>query len=238
MSIDKPEDSFAALFEQSSRAAPRRRRPRVGDVLDVVVAQVGKEAVFVEFEGARQAFIQSGHVRGPDGVLRVAVGDKLRARVARIDPTQGVELIPTVESAAAVGASVALGPAGAGGEAPSITLAVGQVVSGVVSRVETYGVFLQIDRTTGRVGRGLVPVVEIGAPRGTDLRKAYPLGTKLSAKVLALGEDGKIRLSLRALKDDQERAQFETFRGDGKADAPTPGFGTLGDLLKSQKPKR
>jgi small subunit ribosomal protein S1 len=113
-------------------------------------------------------------------------------------------------------------------------VAVGQVVSGTVDRVESYGVFLQIDGTKGRAGRGLVPTVELGVPRGADLRKAFPLGTKLKAKVLDLAE-GKMRLSLRALKDDEERAQFEGFQKQEKDTVAPTGFGTLGDLLKSRK---
>jgi hypothetical protein len=42
MASDPPKDSFAALFEETGKAAPRRQAPRVGDTLDVVVVQVGK----------------------------------------------------------------------------------------------------------------------------------------------------------------------------------------------------
>jgi small subunit ribosomal protein S1 len=115
-----------------------------------------------------------------------------------------------------------------------VKIAVGQVVSGTVSRIETFGVFLQIEGTKGREGRGLVPLAELGVPRGTDLRKKFPEGTKLTAKVLDISE-GKMRLSLRAMKDDEERKQFEGF----KKEAPTPGtMGTLGDLLKKSGAKK
>jgi small subunit ribosomal protein S1 len=118
-----------------------------------------------------------------------------------------------------------------------VKVAVGQVVSGTVERVESYGVFLQIDGTKGRAGRGLIPTAELGVARGTDLRKHFPLGTKLKAKVLDIAEDGKMRMSLRALKDDEERAQFESFRGKDKQAVEPRGFGTLGDLLKNRKGK-
>ena len=51
MASDCPEESFAALFEQSTRAAAKPRRPRVGDEVEAAVIQVGKEAVFVELPG-------------------------------------------------------------------------------------------------------------------------------------------------------------------------------------------
>jgi small subunit ribosomal protein S1 len=242
MTRDPPDESFAALFEQTGRAAPAARGPRPGDVLDVVVVQVGKEAVFVELDGRRQGYIEAVDVRAPDGTIPVAVGARLRARVTEVGE-QGVRLAPTVEAAVAVGASVILGGTGgagagnrAAGEGEGVTVALGQVVSGAVDRVESYGVFLQIDGTKGRAGRGLIPTAELGTPRGADLRKAFPLGTKLKAKIVAI-EEGKMRLSVRALKDDEERAEVESFRAKEKQGAAPQTFGTFGDLLKSRKPK-
>src|SRR5579862_1218341 len=98
MPSDRPGESFAALFEQTGKAAPARKAPRVGDTLQVVVVQVGKDAVFVELDGRRQGFIESLELRAPDGSMKAAVGDTLRARVVHVDD-QGVRLTPTVEAA-------------------------------------------------------------------------------------------------------------------------------------------
>jgi len=232
MPSDRPEESFAALFEQSGRAAPQKRGPRVGDMLEVAVVQVGKDAVFVELDGRRQGFIEAIDLRAPDGTMKTAVGDKLRARVVHVDD-QGVRLAPTVQAAAAVGASVSLDGST---EPDAVKFAVGQVVSGAVERVENYGVFLQVEGTKGRGGRGLVPTSELGTPRGADLRKMFALGAKMKAKIIAL-EEGKMRLSLTALKDDEERKDFEGFKGKEQQAPATSGFGTLGDLLKKRPAK-
>jgi small subunit ribosomal protein S1 len=243
MPTDRPDESFAALFEQAGRAAPRARAPRVGETLEVVVVQVGKDAVFVELDGRRQGYIEALDLRAPDGTTKAAVGDRMRARVVHVDD-QGVRLAPTIETAAKVGVSISLDGST---EPDAVKFAVGQVVSGAVERVESYGVFLQVDGTKGRAGRGLAPTVELGTPRGADLRKQFPLGTKLKAKIIGL-EEGKMRLSLRALKDDEERAEFEGYKGkqgkpqgaEGGGDRPGgaggggAGFGTLGDLLKKR----
>jgi small subunit ribosomal protein S1 len=233
MPDDRKDDSFAALFEQSGKAAPRARRPRPGDVVQATVVQVGKEAVFVELEGRQQAFIEAGDLRDPEGKIGVAVGESLEVRVARVDD-EGVRVTPTMRAAVAAGATVELGAAAgvepAGTKSETVRVAVGQVVHGVVERVESYGVFVQLDGTKGRAGRGLVPTGQLGVPRGADLRKHFPIGTKLKTKIVAL-EEGKMRLSITALKDDEERAEVEAFRGKEKQDAPR-GFGTLGDLLK------
>ena len=91
---------------------------------------------------------------------------------------------------------------------------------------------MQIDGIAGRVGRGLVPNAELGVARGTDLRKAFPLGTPLVVKVLETG-DRKLRLSIKGAKDDEERSHFEE-RARSKVSAPKT-LGTLGDLLKNRK---
>jgi small subunit ribosomal protein S1 len=225
---ERPEESFAALFEEAGQAAPRRRNPRVGETLEAVVVQVGRDAVFVELDGRRQGFIEAIDLRGPDGAIKAAVGDTIRARVVQVDPEQGVRLAPTVDTAASIGASVALGPSR---EPAAVTIALGQVITGAVERIESYGLFVQLEGTRGRAGRALLPVAEIGAPRGADLRKAFPIGTKIKAKVVEIGE-GRIRLSLRALKDDEERAEFEGFREQEKKAPAAHSFGTLGDLRK------
>jgi ribosomal protein S1 len=230
-SSDPPEKSFAALFEEGGRAAPRRRRPRVGETFPVVVVQVAKEAVFVELEGHQQGYIEALDLRAPDGSTRAATGDSFRARVVDVHPEHGVRLVPTVEAAAAAGATVNVG----GSDDPdAMKIALGQTVSGEVHRVESYGLFVQIDGTKGRGGRGLLPTAELGVPRGADLRKAFPIGAKIRAKVVEIGE-GKVRLSVRALKDDEERAEFEGFRKAEKTASAPQGFGTFGDLLKGRK---
>ncbi len=228
-----PPDSFAALFEKTGGAVPLRRGARVGETISVVVVQVGKDGVFVELDGHRQGFIEAGSLQAPDGTLKAAVGDTLKARVVRVDSENGIELVPTVQAAVAAGASVSLGPAAASAaaEPEAVKVALGQVVSGTVDRVETYGLFVQIEGTRGRAGRGLIPTGELGVPRGADLRKGFPIGTNIKAKVIEIAE-GRIRLSVTGLKDDEERAQFDGFRQqEQKTDAPQT-LGTLGDLLK------
>jgi small subunit ribosomal protein S1 len=229
---DNRSETFGVLFEEQRQRDPRRRRARVGETLDVVVMQVGKEVVFVELPGQRQGFIDGSDLRAPGESLKVAVGDTLSARVIAVDLEHGVRLVPTAKAAVAAGATVSVG---ANSETDPLKVAVGQVVSGEVSRIEAYGLFLQIEGTKGRTGRGLAPTVELGVARGADLRKAFPLGTKVRAKVLEIAE-GRIRFSLRALKDDEERAEFEGFRKNESAGAAQR-FGTFGDLLKSRKHK-
>jgi small subunit ribosomal protein S1 len=147
-------------------------------------------------------------------------GEEVRVVVKKIDrDAKKISLVPAPDGAAP-GSTVA-----------NVAVTVGAIVSGTVERIETYGIFVQIDGTKGRAGRGLVPNAELGVPRGTDLRKAFPEGTRVTAKVLETGE-GRLRLSVKGAKADEERADYEQARG--KQNVPAS-LGTFADLLKKKK---
>jgi len=193
----------------------------VGKVLRGTVTRLMEFGAFVRLgagvEGLLHISELGGKVTHPSAVLKV--GEQLNVVVQSVDSaSKKISLAPAPDGLE-VGTS-ATGP----------TLMVGSIVSGVVDRIETYGVFLQTDGTRGRVGRGLIPNAELGTPRGSDTRKLFPVGSKLTAKVLETG-DGKLRLSVRAVKDDEERADFDGFRANSAVSAR---FGTFGDLLKKK----
>jgi small subunit ribosomal protein S1 len=166
-----------------------------------------------------------------EGLLHVSeLGRKAAASVE-----VGQELLVVVRSIDRAAKKISLVPAAEGAEAGSTVketrIAIGAIVRGAVERVETYGVFVQIEGTKGRAGRGLVPAQELGVPRGTDLRKAFPEGKPVTAKVLETG-DGRLRLSIKGAQDDEERADFEQARG--KVDTKAS-LGTFADLLKKKR---
>lgn len=299
------------MFEAQAKAEPRQqhRRVQVGQKLEGVVIQVGKDAVFVEIDGKHQAYVDAVELRAPDGTMTVKLGDRLAAVVVEADERTGqIRLARTLARGDAAGTAaleqaraaalpvegkvLAINKGGleieVGGvrgfcplsqtgtrtpeeagalvgqvvrvlvtevaeggrrvivsrravldrEAAEVEarlaseLQVGAVVRGTVDRVESYGVFVQLEGTTGRAGRGLVPAAELGVARGTDLRKSFPPGTKVEAKVLEIGE-GRLRLSVHGAKVNEERAHFEEAQR-GKGGAPAS-LGTLGDLLKKRK---
>jgi small subunit ribosomal protein S1 len=242
----KPNDdpsSFASMFE----AAPKQgapRRFRVGDVMDLEVVRVAPTEVFVALDGKQEGFIEISELTDDSGKPTVSLGSRIAARVVQIDRGTGsvrlspVSTAPIVAALADGPAAAAAGPAAARGHA----VVAGMRVKGKVTGVERYGVFVEF-QVAGehRPGRGLVPVSELGTPRGADLRKLFPVGTDIEAAVVAIDERGRIRLSVTALNAAEERRDFETFASGGKdaagkADKPTgAGFGTFGDLLKKRK---
>ncbi len=149
-------------------------------------------------------------------------GDEVRVVVKKLDrEARKISVVPAPDGAE-IGATIAN---------VSGDLKVGAIVSGTVERIETYGIFVQVDGTKGRAGRGLVPNAELGVPRGTDVRKTFPEGTRVTAKVLETGE-GRLRLSIKGAKEAEERANFEA----AKAKQSSPrSLGTFADLLKGKK---
>jgi small subunit ribosomal protein S1 len=107
------------------------------------------------------------------------------------------------------------------------------VVAGTVERVEPFGVFVRLG--PGQVG--LIPNAEMGTDRGTEHRKSFPPGTRVTVMVLGIDDSGRrIQLSrARALMHDE---QAETQAYLREAAGQGGGFGLkLGDVLKQSRRK-
>jgi S1 RNA binding domain protein len=76
-------------------------------------------------------------------------------------------------------------------------LEVGAVVDGTVSRITPYGAFLTLEG--GKVG--LVHISEIDRNYVKDVHDHLRESDVVKAKVIAIKEDGKIDLSIKALQD-------------------------------------
>ncbi|HKQ71022.1 MAG TPA: S1 RNA-binding domain-containing protein [Polyangiaceae bacterium] len=102
-----------------------------------------------------------------------------------------------------------------------------------VVTAESAGLVVRIVGITGRQSRAFIPAGHTGTERGTDLRKHFPPGTRLEAKVIEIDpRRGEAKLSLRALKEDTEKAAYHEYRASV---AKASKFGTLGDLLANAK---
>ncbi len=113
--------------------------------------------------------------------------------------------------------------------ADAVSLAVGDSVDVTVDKVEPFGLFV-----TFQGGRGLIPAAETGTPRGTDLRKAFPVGTTFRAELLERDGQGRLRLSKTAAEKSEERREVERYLKAENASAKK-GFGTFADLFGKLK---
>lgn len=190
-----------------------------GKVLEGKVVKLMDFGAFVQLapgiEGLLHASELGGGARHPGMLL--SAGEPVLVVAQSIDTERRrISLVPAPK-AASVGESV-------GGSA----LGLGAVVEGTVEAIERFGVFVQLEGTAGRGGRALLRARESLVPEGGDLRRAFPLGSKVRAKLISTGD--KLEISLKAMKDDEERQVFERYAKDAKGQK----MGTLGDLLKSK----
>jgi small subunit ribosomal protein S1 len=107
-----------------------------------------------------------------------------------------------------------------------------KVVKVSVAQVTEGGLVVRVLGVTGRAARGFIPAGHTGTPRGSDLRKEFPLGTQVDAKVLEIDpRRGEAKLSIRAVKEDAEKQAYQQYRAGVAREAK---FGTFADLMKKQ----
>lgn len=201
----------------------------VGKVVSGAVTRTAEFGVFVRLGAGVEGLLHVSELGGGPAhpASRFKAGDPLLVVVQAVDrEAKRISLAPAPESAS-VGARV---------QGPQVV--VGAFVAGTVDRVEPFGVFLQLDGTRGKAGRGLIPNVELGVPRGADVRKLFPPGRRVEAAKVLEAAGGRMRLSIRAAEEDKERAEYDGYLRDSRQ--PSGGLGTFGDLLakKAKKPDR
>src|SRR5262249_30644745 len=108
------------------------------------------------------------------------------------------------------------------------TYQVGQTVSGRVSRVAQFGVFVELAPGID----GLIPVSETGLAQDVDLKRTFTPGTQIDVVILEIDATARrIRLSSRAVASAQEADEVREYteRQDG---SPSVSVGSLADKLR------
>jgi small subunit ribosomal protein S1 len=188
------------------------------------VARLQPFGVFVELESAVDGLIHlvdlsQTRIEHPNEVVKV--GDEIEVVVAHVD---------------AHNHRIALHPAPTGeaaNEEPQ-RIAPQKIVKVVVTLVEAGGINVRIKGATGRSARAFISGAGTGTPKGADLRKLFPIGKELEAKVLEVDPQRGIKLSIKAVSEDNERNAFQAYRAQVKREAK---FGTLADLLQKSLKK-
>ncbi len=84
-------------------------------------------------------------------------------------------------------------------------LTVGQIVDGKITGITAFGVFLDI----GDGKSGLVHISEVSRTYVSDLNEFVKVGDEVKAKILNIGEDGKISLSMKRALEPEKREPRE-----------------------------
>jgi small subunit ribosomal protein S1 len=183
------------------------------------IARLQPFGAFVELEPGIDGLIHTSDlsikvIEHPNEVVKE--GDSIDVVVAHLD----------------VGAHrIALHPAPTGDVAnePHQRVVIHKPVKVAVVAHEPGGLVVRVLGSTGRHARGFITGAGTGTPRGSDLRKGFPVGTILEAKVVEIDpRRGEVKLSIKALSEDTERSAYRSYRDQVTKEAK---FGTFADLL-------
>lgn len=198
-----------------------------GEIIRGKVSRVAEYGAFVEVAPGVDGLLhvsEMSYERVTDPRTIVKEGDEIEVYVLGID-FQSRRISLSLREAAAK-KWMAERP---GGESPR--LEVGQVLAGIVEHAKSYGVFVRLPQL-GTGVRGLLPAEEVRDSDKGDLRKKFPPGRELQVEIVAIDEEGRIRLSQRTIKEREDREDYESFlQTQGQREK----LGTLGDLLKNIK---
>lgn len=186
------------------------------------VVRIQPFGAFIELEPGIDGLVHTAdlsvkRIESPEEVVKL--GDSIDVVVANVDSRQH---------------RIALHPAPTG-EAANETpqrIQLHKSVKVVVVAVEQGGLTVRVLGATGRNARGFISAAATGTPRGTELRKLFPVGKELDAKIVEHDpRRGEIKLSIKALNEETERNAYQQYRAQVKREAK---FGTLADLLSKR----
>jgi small subunit ribosomal protein S1 len=215
--------SRRALLEEQRKERERNllEQLRPGSDLEGVVHSVQRHGAVVDL-GGLEGFVhvsELSHHRVARPEDAVTVGDKVRVRVLSVEQShKGLRVRLSMKAL--------LQPLADVGRAP----APDEVLAGTVSRVSTFGVFVQTPK-----GEGLVPVRDLALPPGGDHRRAFPVGK--AVQVVVTDHDpatGRMRFSVTRVAEVEERRNFAAYAGQSSPSASGSTLGSLGDVLKDK----
>jgi small subunit ribosomal protein S1 len=208
--IPDPWQSVAEKYAQGTRHSGK-------------VARLQPFGAFIELESGIDGLIHLvdlsiNRIENPGEVVKV--GDPIDVVVSHVDPSNH---------------KIALHPAPTGEAANETPQRVQphKPVKCKVVNIESGGLVVRILGVTGRNSRGYVTSAGTGTPRGTELRKAFKIGQEIDAKVIEMDpRRGEVKLSIKALSEEQERSAYQQYRQQLKAEARF----TFADLLAKKGP--
>ncbi len=110
-----------------------------------------------------------------------------------------------------------------------------KMVKAKVVAIDPGGLVVRILGVTGRNGRAFITSAATGTPRGTDLRKHFPIGQVVEAKVMEIDpKRGEVKLSIKSLNEQHERDAYQQYRQQLNREARF----TFGDLLKKNQQQK
>jgi len=114
-----------------------------------------------------------------------------------------------------------------------VRLEVGQILKGIVEDSKPYGLFIRLPHLGPKV-RGLLPTEELRDSGKGDIKRKFAKGQEIQVEIIAIDEQGRIRLSQKVMEEREDREDYRKFL---EKEEKRGKLGTFGDLLKDLKLK-
>src|SRR6185295_12573362 len=212
------------LAQQSQQAERTLVQLQVGGDYPAKVVSLQKYGAFVDLGGGVEGLIHiselaHGRVDRVEDVLNV--GEEISVRLLALQPGEKQGSPPKLRLSLR-----ALSDAPAAEAAPER----GEVLTGTVSKVTSFGVFVDTAK-----GTGLVPSRELGTPRGSDARRAFPVGKEVSVVFVNKDPSRGITFSMSRVAAVEERRNFHEFsRAQQTQRDEQTALGSFGALLQRE----
>lgn len=212
----------ALLEEEQARTAQAvLERIATGGEYEGKVTSLQKYGAFIDLGGGVEGLVHvselaHGRVERVEDML--SLGDTVTVRVLAVEP-QDKSPIPKLRLSVK-----------ALQQAPKLPeLQPDEVLEGTVAKIGSYGVRVETTK-----GSGLVPMRELGLPRGSDPRRAFPLGSKVKVVLVHRDASGKTTFSFSRVASVEESANYREFTRGGSTHRRVPQLGSLGDVLRQK----
>ena len=187
--VGKDTDTVTYLVSKKRLEARKAWDKLVGreeEVITVKGTRAVKGGLSVEFEGVRgfipASMLDTRFVRNTERF----VGQEFEAKIKEVDPKENRFILSrreVVEAATAAARAEVFGK-----------LAVGDVVTGKVARITSFGAFIDLGGVDG-----LVHLTELSHERNVSPKSVVTVGEEIEVKILDLNEEeGRVSLSLKA----------------------------------------
>jgi small subunit ribosomal protein S1 len=186
--VSEPDNDFASLFEASIQA----KRIKKGQTVEGTIVAISAEGAFVNVGSKGEAMVEIAELKDADGVLTVAVGDRIRAVV--VSTEGGLTLSRRLARGAATDRQL------------EDAFHAGLPVEGKIEREVKGGYEVRLGGQ-----RAFCPFSQIDIVRNTDA--AQHLGRVYAFRIIEYKEGGRnLIVSRRAILEEEQRAKAVELR--------------------------
>lgn len=200
-----------------------------GTIFEIPVKEANKGGLMLEWQGI-SGFLPASQLK-PDHYPRVEDGDKAKI-LDELRKLVGEKINVVIITADAEEGKLIFSERGPQEqeETKAETFAVGDTVEGEVTGAVEFGVFVKIKDGL----EGLVHISELDWGLVENPKALYKVGDKVNVKVIEV-KDGKVSLSIKALKEDPWKSAADKYKKDQIVDAAVIKYNKHGALASIEE---